>query len=177
MAIFQKIKVMNSRLILPLAVLLTTGLCLNTHAQSDSNHEQAITMVVNNLFRAMQSGDSALARSVFSKHVTTATIFRDKAGNVVLRQENTVEDFIKAIGTPHPEVWNEEVWNVQVKVADDFAELWCDYAFYVGKQFSHCGVDAVHLYRDKDGWKIFHLADTRKKTGCNIPQNIQDKYN
>ena len=168
---------MNSRLNLPLSVVLAIVMYVNTHAQSDSNHEQEVSQVVYDLFDAMRVGDSTLARSVFSKHVTTATIFKDKTGNIVLRQEDTVDDFIKAIGTPHAEAWNEEVWNVQVRIADDFAELWCDYAFYVGKQFSHCGVDAVHLYRQKDGWKIFHLADTRKKTDCNIPQNIQDKYN
>jgi hypothetical protein len=56
------------------------------------------------------------------------------------------------------------------------AQAWCDYAFYVDKSYSHCGVDAFQLFKGKDGWKIFHLADTRRKTGCTIPKEIQDKH-
>ena len=32
------------------------------------------------------------------------------------------------------------------------------------------------LVRTADGWKIFHLADTRRREGCKVPQEIQDKH-
>jgi hypothetical protein len=83
---------------------------------------------------------------------------------------------LDAVGKPHTEVWYEEIWNVKVQVDGEMAQAWCDYAFYIDKTFSHCGVDAFHLFKGKDGWKIFHLADTRRKTGCTIPKEIQDKH-
>ena len=50
------------------------------------------------------------------------------------------------------------------------AQVWTDYAFYVGAEFSHCGVDAFHLAKDAFGsWKIMHLMDTRRKEGCIEP--------
>lgn len=59
----------------------------------------------------------------------------------------------------------------------DFAQVWAKYAFYLGRQFSHCGVDAFHLVRNaQDEWKIFHLADTRQKEGCVIPKEVAERY-
>jgi hypothetical protein len=145
-------------------------------SQPAENDKTAVNAVINKLFKAMQLGDSAMARSTFTKDVTTATVFKDKAGNVVLRQENSISDFMKAIGTQRQSIWYEEIWNVKTELDGDFAQVWCDYAFYLDKTFSHCGVDAFHLYKGKDGWKIFHLADTRRKSDSEIPQDIQDKH-
>jgi hypothetical protein len=65
---------------------------------------------------------------------------------------------------------------MKIQIDGDFAQAWCDYAFYVGHRFNHCGIDAFHLIREKDGWKIFHLADTRRKEGCHVPEEIQKKH-
>jgi hypothetical protein len=132
--------------------------------------------VVQRLFYGMQIGDSAIVHSTFDKAVTLATIFRNKDMEPVIKHEESIEDFLKAVGTPHKEIWYEETWNVKVEIDGDLAQVWCDYAFYSGNTFSHCGVDAFHLYRGKDGWKIFHLADTRRKTDCTIPQPVKDKH-
>jgi hypothetical protein len=138
--------------------------------------EAAVNEVISRLFKGMQLGDSAMVRSVFADSVTTATIFRDKANNAKLVRESSIHGFLKAIGTPHKEVWYEEIWNVNFRIDGDFAQGWCDYAFYVDNTFSHCGVDAFQLHNGKGGWKIFHLADTRRKNGCSIPKEIQDKH-
>lgn len=141
-----------------------------------ANEEAAVKEVITRLFKAMELGDSAMLRSAFHNHVTLGTIVQDKNGNTVLRPESSIDQFAKAVGTPHNEVWHEEIWDVKVQLDGNFAALWCDYAFYAGKTFSHCGVDAFQLIKGKDGWKIFHLADTRRKTGCNVPKEIADRY-
>jgi hypothetical protein len=140
------------------------------------NDENAIKEVVNRLFKGMELGDSAMVHAVFAASPTLATVSRDQQNSPVLRRENSLDGFLKAVGTPHKEVWYEEIWNVKVQQDGDFAQVWCDYAFYAGKNFSHCGIDAFHLHKGKDGWKIFHLADTRRKTGCEIPKEIQDEH-
>lgn len=155
--------------------LLTLG-HFNGFSQGQPTEEQAITAVIERLFKGMQKGDSAMVRVAFAKELTMATALRDKNGNAVLHRENGMDDFLKAVGTPHKEVWNEEFWNMKISIDGDFAQAWCDYAFYIDHTFSHCGIDAFHLHKGKDGWKIFHLADTRRKDGCIIPPHIKAKH-
>lgn len=151
--------------------------CAMFSLQAQSNDEASVTEVVNNLFRAMQTNDTTLFRSVFADQVTMATVTKNKEGKVVVQRDNGITGFMKAIAKPNPRgALNEEIWNIKIQLDGDFAQVWCDYAFYLGNAFSHCGVDAFQLSRTADGWKIFHLADTRRKEGCTIPQNIQDKH-
>jgi hypothetical protein len=152
-----------------IALLLTSTALL-------AQEEAAVRAVIKTMFDGMYEGDSAKVHRLFARNVTTATLYRDKTGNPMMRQEASLDGFLKAIGTPHPEKWTEEYWNLTVKIDDTFAQVWCDYAFYVNHTFSHCGVDAFHLHKTNQGWKIFHLADTRRKTDCQIPAEILDKH-
>lgn len=161
------------RIILSALILLTYVLPGRTQQHPG---EAEVKDVVQRLFKAMELGDSAVMRRVFTKDATLVSVFRNKAGEPVLKRDASVQQFLDAIGTPHPEPYYEEIWNVDVKIDDDLAQVWCDYAFYVGKKFSHCGVDAFHLHKTASGWKIFHLADTRRTQNCNVPKQIQDKY-
>jgi hypothetical protein len=158
------------KLICCIALALTTTTVL---AQQE---EAAVNTVLKTMFDGMYEGDSAKVHSVFAKSITMATIFRDKTGSPLIRQETSLDGFLKAIGTPHAEKWTEEFWNVSVQIDGDFAQAWCDYAFYVNHTFSHCGVDAFHLHKTNAGWKIFHLADTRRKDNCNIPEEMLNKH-
>jgi len=142
-----------------------------------SADEIAVIEVIEQLFKGMEKGDSAMVRATFAKEITMATMRRDKENNPVLVRESSMDGFLKAVGTPHPEIWYEEIWNIKVQHDDDFAQVWCAYAFYVGNKFSHCGVDAFHLHHEKDGWKIFHLADTRRSSDCIVPKKIKRKHN
>lgn len=145
--------------------------------QAQSGDEARITEVIHTLFKAMQANDTVLFKSVFAGQVTMATVMKNKEGRVVVQREDNIRGFVKGIAKPNPRgALNEEIWNISVQVDGDFAQVWCDYAFYLGNTFSHCGVDAFQLSRTDDGWKIFHLADTRRRDGCTIPKNIQDKH-
>lgn len=162
---------MKNLLLLPWLCLM--GLVIPAQGQTD---QEVVREVINRLFKGMEQGDSAKVHSAFADEVTMATVLRDKNNEPVLRKESSITAFLKAVGTPHPDVWYEEIWNLKVQVDGDFAQAWCDYAFYVGNKFSHCGVDAFHLHKGKEGWKIFHLADTRRKENCVIPAEIQAKH-
>jgi hypothetical protein len=156
-------------------IIVSTLNWKSTSAQA-FNDEASVKDVLTKVFKAMELGDSAMLRTAFYSQVTTVTVARDKNGNTVLRSESSVDGFAKAVGTPHKEVWHEDIWDVKVQLDGDFAQAWCDYSFHHDKTFIHCGVDAFHLIKTKEGWKIFHLADTRRKTGCNLPKEILDKY-
>lgn len=155
-----------------LAVAMSVSVC---SAQAQSG-EAEIRAVIQKLFEAMRKGDSTQLRDCFSKEVSLATIYRNKNGEPVNFRENSIAPFIKAVGTPHKETWHEEFWNLEIRIDGDLASAWCDYAFYLDDAFSHCGADAFHLHREEEGWKIFHLSDTRRKSDCVIPEDIRKKH-
>lgn len=155
-------------------VLLISGITFSATAQSDE--VVAVTEVVNRMFKAMYTNDTTLFKSAFAEKVTMARVLRNKEGKPVLQQNEGIGPFVKGIAKPNPKgALTEEMWNIKVEIDGDLAQFWCDYAFYVGNTFSHCGVDAFQLHKTADGWKIFHLADTYRKE-CRIPQNILDKH-
>lgn len=155
-----------------------TTLCLAvaTASAQNTDEKKAVEAVIRQLFKGLEKGDSAMVRTTFTEEVSLATVYRTPEGAPVLHRENSMTDFLKAVGSPHPETWYEEIWNLTIQIDGDLAHAWCDYAFYAGKNFSHCGVDAFQLHKGENGWKIFHLADTRRKAGCNVPKEIQNKH-
>jgi len=155
-----------------LSIIFSTA-CLGQSAADKKNIESTI----NTLFTAMKKGDSSLLKTAFADQVTMVTIGQKKDGSPSINREAGIANFMKAIGTPHPVAYNEPIWNLKIEVDGNFAQVWADYAFYMGNQFSHCGVDAFQLYRDTDGqWKIFHLADTRRKENCQIPDYVSQQF-
>lgn len=128
------------------------------------NAEADVLKTVKQLFDGLRKGDSSMVRAAFHADATLFTTeVRD--GKTVVRK-NAVEDFVKAVGTPHSEVWDERIWNEKVLIDGPLASVWMDYAFFVGPKFSHCGVDAFALAKMPDGWKIIALADTRRQEPC-----------
>ncbi len=155
------------------ACVVTTNFCFG-QANSD---ESGVKDVIAKLFKGMELGDSAMVHAAFYKiRSTTATVMTDRNGKLILDTDESIQGFLDAVGKPHKEVWHEEIWDLKVQVDGNFAQAWCDYAFYADKTFSHCGVDAFQLIKSSDGWKIFHLADTRRRTGCAVPKEIEAKY-
>jgi putative lumazine-binding protein len=123
-----------------------------------------VQAVINRLWEGMQKGDSAMVRSVFHPQARMSTAFV-RQGTPSIEIES-IEGFIKAVGTPHDKLWDERTRNVQIQIDGTLASAWMDYSFYLGGQFSHCGVDAFQLARDTGGWKVVALADTRRREGC-----------
>lgn len=145
-------------------------------SKAQDNEKAAVEQVIVKLFEGMYTSDSAQARTLFVPHVKMATIATDAQGNSVAKDGGSLQDFLAAIGTKRPEKLSEEIWNIKVNIDGGLAQAWCDYAFYVGKKFSHCGADAFHLVKENGQWKIFQLADTRRRNNCVIPDAIQNKF-
>lgn len=152
--------------------ILFAFLSLATHAQEN----QKVMAPIHALFDGMKSGDTAVMHRTFHSQAVLHTVLTDpKTGQPILRTE-AVGDFLKSVGTPHKEVYNELIWGEKIEIDGDFAQVWVNYAFYLGTAFRHCGVDAFHLIRDAKGeWKIYSLSDTRHKEGCSVPKEVSDK--
>ena len=130
-----------------------------------STDDADILKVVVHLFDGMRAGDSSIVSSCFHEQVDMFTSYTNKKGEAVFVKDD-VQKFINAVGTPHEEVWDEKIWDTEIRVNGNLAQVWTKYGFYLDEKFSHCGVDAIHLTKTKGGWKIFHLSDTRQRTGC-----------
>jgi hypothetical protein len=144
--------------------LFLLGFATNTFAQSDE--ESAIKKTINNLFTGMKTGDSTLTRTAFAPVAIMQTI-TNKEGKTGIRTES-VNDFIKFIGTPHQEKYDERIVFTKILIDGPLASVWTDYKFYLGEKFSHCGVNSFQLVKGDQGWQIVYLIDTRRKEGCNL---------
>jgi len=127
--------------------------------------------VVTQVFEAMRTNDSTLLKSCFVDDPNTFTVYT-KEGQTQLSIGDFAR-FVHAVGQPKDQVWNEPVWNEKVEIDGALASVWVDYAFYLDDKLLHCGVDAFHLIKEDGHWKIFHLVDTRRKTGCIIPEEAK----
>jgi hypothetical protein len=134
-------------------------------AAQDAPDRDAILAVSHRLFDGMRAGDSALVRSTFHPKMFLASSVT-RQGQPAVEVDDDPEGFIKAIGTPHAEVWDERVANPVVRQDGSFASVWMDYTFYLGGKKSHCGVDAFFMAQDGGEWKIVATMDTRRREGC-----------
>jgi len=136
--------------------------------EHEMSEEHQIKFLIDTLFDGMREGDSAKVASVFHTEINMFTSYTNQEGDNMIKKGSR-DLFLKAIGTPHEEIWDEKIWNTKIEIDGGIAQVWTDYAFYVGSEFSHCGVDAFHLIKDNEkGWKIIHLMDTRRKNGCEM---------
>lgn len=137
------------------------------HTTQPSDESAAVLAIVPGLFDAMRADDSTRARASFHPAAQLATALMT-AGQPEVRIDS-VDKFVRAVGTPHTDVWDERTRNEVVHVDGPLAVVWTEYSFYAGSKFSHCGVDAFQLARTPAGWRIIALADTRQLTGCPRP--------
>ena len=165
---------MKNRSTLILIILLVASFQFQVAAAQESEKD-AVMNTVRQLFLAMQTNDSTLASSLFTKEAQLYTIIKNEQGISQLRKSPSSR-LITAFGSKKSETWSEPIWNEKIEIADGLASVWVDYAFYIGKNFSHCGVDAFHLIKVGNKWKIFHLADTRRKENCEVPAEIENNF-
>lgn len=142
--------------------------------QPDSTKKE-VFKVVQDLFLAMETNDSTLANALFTKDAELTTIYTTPAGEIK-RTSTPASKLGEAFASEKQVKWSEPIWDEVINIDGGLASVWVDYAFYAGKNFSHCGVDAFHLVKTEAGWKIFHLADTRRRADCEVPDEIKAKY-
>jgi len=148
-----------------LLILLALAALVPAPARAQATAEDSVRAVVVGLFDAMRARDSAAIRAAFDPSARLQTALERPDGTTLLRLD-AVDTFVRAVGAPSDTVWDERLDAWQVRVDGPLAVVTTDYSFYVGPRFSHCGIDAFHIFRGANGWKIFQLTDTRRRTGC-----------
>lgn len=135
-------------------------------AQPRSDEERAVLAAVERMFDGMRMADSAMTRSVFAPGARFAML-DTRSGAAVVRYD-TVGGWIAAIASSNKR-WDEQIYDVQVKVDGTIAHVWAPYTFYLDKQVRHCGVNTIDLLKDAQGWKVTQIADTRRRENCPDP--------
>ena len=145
-------------------LLATLLLALSAPAFCQTDKDD-IKKTITTMFDAMRKGDSTMLRSVFAEGIVFQSVSTKKDGTMVLENEKP-DGFIKAVGTPHKDIWDERITWGDIKIDGPLASVWTPYKFYLGTKFSHCGLDYYQLMKTKAGWKIIYLVDTRRTDNC-----------
>lgn len=89
----------------------------------------------------------------------------DNKGKIEVRSGDPA-GFLKFVGSPHKEIYDERITFDRIQVDGDLANVWTSYKFYIGDKFSHCGVNSMTLVKEEGAWKLLHIIDTRRKENC-----------
>jgi hypothetical protein len=160
---------MTSRL---LSLLFAASLLVSAAPAQDtaSSPEDAVRATIVALFDGMRAGDSSAVRAVFHEDARLYTALGPSDTSAV--RGTPIDGFVEAVGQPREKVWDERIWDVEIQVDGPLASAWVPYVFYVGEEWSHCGVNAMQFVRTRDGWKILQVTDTRRQD-CDVPTDIR----
>jgi hypothetical protein len=131
--------------------------------ESQSGDEKAVLATVNRMFEGMRSADSGMVRSTFASGARFASV--DSRSTPAAIKYDAIDGWLSGVATSARR-WDEQVYDVQVKVDSNMAHVWAPYTFYLDKAVRHCGINSLELLRDGAGWKITQLSDTRRREGC-----------
>jgi len=142
--------------------VVAVGLPHSTAAQGSDR--EAILSTVQKVFDAMRTRDTALLSQAFDSTARLVGVSTRGAPSVNLTMPS---QFGAAISrAPAGDVWNERIYDPEVRIDGNVAQVWAYYTFHRNTTFSHCGVDAFMLVKAGTTWKITQLADSRRTEGC-----------
>jgi hypothetical protein len=139
-----------------------------------SSDQKEVLSVVFNMFEGMRKADTTGYYKMFTPDAKLHTVLDREAGKENLRSDDMTK-FFEAMAKPREIIYDEPLWDIKVDIDGRLAQVWTKYAFFAGDKFSHCGVDAFLLFKDKDGyWKIFEMVDTRHfgEENCSLPKKF-----
>lgn len=152
---------MTSRLFVALALTL---LLLPASTIAQNTDEAAIKAVIIQLFDGMRMADSTMAASAFAPNALLAGIGTQADPNAI--SHTPAEVFVRNVTRPRADVLDERTDEMEIRIDDRLATAWVPYSFYIGENFSHCGVNAIQLAKLDGNWKITYVMDTRRKDNC-----------
>ena len=142
-------------------LLMATVSCTAPAADVDAPHPQeaAVIAAAERALTAITNEDTLLLRNSMTENATFYAVAGDNGVSF-----STV-DQMNARFVSGPD-FLERMWDPQVSISGRLAMVWTPYDFYLGQEFSHCGIDVFHL-ADIDGdWKVMSISFTRETENC-----------
>lgn len=149
----------RASLVLSLALLITPS-----RGVAQSSVRDSVVAVVERLFTGMRTRDTALIRSALD---SSAHLISVPGSPTNVPRPRTPSEFITQIVTGAPSsVFDERIFDPEVRVDGPVAQVWTYYTFRIGATFSHCGTDAINLMRRGNDWKIVSMIWTVRRDPC-----------
>jgi hypothetical protein len=146
---------------LPLAVaFLATPMVV----RAQDTERAAVLATVQKVFDAMRTRDTALLSQAFDSAGRLVRVSTRGTPSVSLTLPSQFGAAITR--APAGDVWNERIFDPEVRIDGDVAQVWAYYTFHRNGTFSHCGIDAFMLVKVGSAWKITQLADSNRQQGC-----------
>jgi hypothetical protein len=141
---------------------------------ADQAELAAVTAAIQQVFDGMRARDSAMVRARLADGAVLSRA-GERDGVPTLSSSST-DGWLNAIGQPSDVMFDEQIWDLEIQIDGRLATAWMKFAFFRDGEFSHCGVNAMMLFKDTDGWKIFSLADTsrRDRDQCWMPPGMEE---
>jgi len=148
-------------------ILLSIGLLFFFNDSKAQNEEKAeVIAVIEIMFDAMREGDVDMLAFVFHSSARLQTTAINKEGKAIFA-ETEISKFIEQIANkPSGYIYDEKILEYKIFIDGNLATAWTPYEFYYNGNFSHCGVNAFHLVKTEEGWKITQITDTRRREDC-----------
>jgi hypothetical protein len=147
----------------PLILLLAVAMPSSSVGQTA---EEQVVAVAEALFDAMRSKDVGTLRRLMLPEARLVAIDETREPRNVTWTDRA--QFVERIAGMEVEIL-ERMWSPKVAIDGSIATLWAPYDFHRAGTFSHCGVDALHMVRIGDAWKIAHITYNRRLEGCSGP--------
>lgn len=122
--------------------------------------QREVLGAVDALFDAMAKHDVDASRKLIVPGASFVVVKPD--GVVAMEHDN---DYLDSLAK-HKEAFRERIWNAQVTVQGDIAQVWAPYDFHLDGKLSHCGVDSFSMVRTAEGWRVAGVSYTVQKVGC-----------
>ena len=143
--------------------LLFLGAASSLVAQQGDD-KKAVLRAIETLFNALKADDTAAMRAAM--HPQGRIIQTGTRDGAPFARVNALNDFLASIGSAKGRGLEERIYSPEIRIDDNLAVAWVYYDFRVGGQITHCGVDAYHLVRTAEGWRILEIVDTQRREGC-----------
>jgi hypothetical protein len=147
-------------------LLVALGMAVGAPPPASGQDTAGALAAVEQIFEGMRTADAEMVREVFASDARFAVLdMRDGPARIGAQ---SVDGWLTAVGSSEGR-WNEQVYDLDVRVDGNMASVWAPYTFYLDGQISHCGINSIEMLRDADGWKVTQLSDTRRREGCPDP--------
>lgn len=148
------------------ALGLFAVLALAPGASAQEGDAGAVRATIDQMFEGMRTAQPDLVSAVFAPDARFA-VLDGRNGPTVIRSQSTA-GWIQGIAGSEGK-WDEQIYDVEIKVDGIMASAWTPYTFYLDGAISHCGINSIELLHDAEGWKVTQLSDTRRRDACPDP--------
>jgi hypothetical protein len=137
--------------------------------RAQERDKAAVIATVQRLFDALEARDSIAGMATFHPSATVLVV----AGTPTVVRQTTPAALVGSIARDTSGTFKERIFDTEVRIDGDVAQLWAYFTVHIGKVFNRCGTDAMTLVREAGTWKITHASFTRRTVGCRHTERLR----